>query len=87
MSSPSLQTVIEQIEKLSAEDKQKLMDYLQDEIAFEEELLDSVLGDVLDEKGQINFDMLYRQGKTAKELHDDFPDEIDEDGHIGTLDE
>jgi hypothetical protein len=30
---------------------------------------------------------LYQRGKYAKALHEDFPKDIDEDGHIGELDE
>jgi hypothetical protein len=87
MSNPTLQIVIEQIEKLSADDKQKLLEYLQDTIAYEESLLDSVIGNLVDAKGEIDFDTLYQRGKYAKALHEDFPKDIDEDGHIGELDE
>lgn len=87
MSSPKLEMVIEQIEQLTSEDKQKLLEYLQDEIAFEESLLDSVLDGLVDETGSIDFDTLYLSGKAAKDLHADFPDEIDADGHIGEFDE
>ena len=80
MNNPNLQTVIEQVEQLSTEDKQKLLEYLQDEIAYEEELLDSVLDGLVDENGVIDFDALYQKGKSARALHKDFPDDIDEDG-------
>lgn len=86
MSSPNLEMVIEQIEQLSSEDKQKLLEYLQDEIAYEESLLDSVLDGLVDESGVIDFDTLYQRGKSAQALHEDFPDEIDADGHIGEID-
>lgn len=81
MTSPTLQEVIKQVEKLSAEDKEQLLAYLQDEAEFEVRLLRESLGDALREDGSIDFDMLYQQGKSARDLHHEFPDIIDEDGH------
>ena len=83
MTIPTLEQVIEQVDKLSPDDKQKLMDYLNAEIALEDEILSKALADNLSEDGRIDFDVLYQHGKTGREMHDEFPDIVDEDGHIG----
>lgn len=87
MTTPTLEQVIEQVDKLSPDDKQKLINYLNAEIALEDEILSKAVGDSLSEDGTIDFDALYQRGKSAGELHHEFPDIVDEDGHIGEANE
>jgi hypothetical protein len=82
MTIPTLHEVIEQVEKLSQEDKEQLLAYLQEEAEFEAKLVEQALGDALNADGTIDFDKIYQRGKTAQELHHEFPDIIDEDGHL-----
>jgi hypothetical protein len=87
MTTPTLQQVIEQVEKLSLEDKEQLLVYLQEEAEFEANLLRQSLGDALLPDGSIDFDAIYKRGKSGYELHDEFPGVIDENGHIGDVNE
>jgi hypothetical protein len=87
MSIPTLDEVIEQVERLSPEDKKRLLVYLQEEADFESNLVEQAIGDILSDDGSIDFDKLYQQGKHGRELHGEFPDIIDENGHIGDIDE
>ena len=87
MTLPTLQEVIEQVDKLSQEDKEQLLAYLQAEAEFEAKLVKQALGDALKRDGSIDFDKIYQRGKSGHELHQEFPDVIDEDGHIGRIDE
>jgi len=87
MTTPTLQQVIEQVEKLSPEHKEQLLAYLQEEAEFEGNLLHQSLGDALLPDGSVDFDTVYRRGKSGQQLHDEFPDIVDEDGHIGDINE
>ena len=77
MTTPILQQIIEQVDKLSSDDKQMLMDYLDAEIALEDEVLSKALGDNLQEDGTIDFDALYQGGKSAREIHSEYPNVLD----------
>ena len=64
MTRPTLQQVIEEVEKLSPEDKEQLLVYLQEEAEFEARLVQESLGDALLPDGSIDFDAIYRRGKS-----------------------
>ncbi len=79
---PQLERVIIQVDQLSAEERRQLLDYLQAEAALEEEILSASIGDAIREDGSIDFAKLYQRGQSAADLHEEFPDIIDDDGHI-----
>jgi hypothetical protein len=68
MTISTLEQLIDQVDKLSPDDKQKLMDYLDAEFVPEDEILSKVLRDKLKEDGTIDFDALYQSGKMANQL-------------------
>jgi hypothetical protein len=90
MATPTLKKILSDIEQLSSEDRWKLVAQLQaieTEQEWEDRVLRDALGSSLRPEGSIDFDALYAQEgiATGLELHQAYPEFIDEDGHIHTL--
>lgn len=78
----SLREIIDMVDELSSDDKQQLLEYLQAEAAYEAELIEKAVGEHISPDGTIDFDAIYSKGKTSQQLHSEYPDLIDKDGHM-----
>ena len=84
-----LKELLTQIDQLSREERQQIVNHIQtideaQEAAWEEKSLHAVLGDTYRADGTFDFDRLYASGRfvDGSALHEDTPEWVDDEGRI-----